>query len=301
MLLKLGSVGKEVKKYKDMLLELEFLKASTHDRFGNDMLKAVKAYQKKYQLKANGQIDNQTARSIELSVQYNKEMGDIQSKPQNRQITQYLLQADYPNISEKILTAINEDLQGETEERVSMVKEALRWIFPYAIYIFGANLYKNDLTIQIPAPAYIDQRAKHHPEYFTNGRKEFMKKQYLTAVESKRRIGSADCSGLVVGILRKNKITKANFDTTANNFFHTYCTSIKKSELQPADLVFKKNASGFIPHMGVYIGAGYVIEAAGGAYGVQLSHLNDHILVNQMTLIKEKRPAWTRFGKPIFY
>lgn len=300
MVLKLGSRGKEVKKYKDLLLELGFLKASTHDRFGIDMLNAVKTYQKQNHLKADGIIGNNTANSIELSVQYNRAMGN-NAKVSDQQISQYLLQSDYPNISEKILTAINADLQGEKEERINMVKESLRWIFPYAIYIFGANLYKNDLTLQIPTPAYIDVRAKYHPEYFTNGRKEFMKKQYSLALEMKRRIGCADCSGLIVGFLRKYKITKANFDTTANRFFYTYCKPIKKSDLQPADLVFKKNASGFIPHMGMYIGAGYVIEAAGGAYGIQLSQLNNHLLVNQITQNKEKRPAWSRFGKPIFY
>jgi cell wall-associated NlpC family hydrolase len=299
MLLKFGSRGALVKKYKDMLFALKYLHASTHDRFGKDTEAAVKAFQKKNNLKADGIIGNKTGPAIVLSYEYKTGMEG--NDPQTPQITQYLVPADYPNISAAVITSINADLQDETAERIAIIKEALRWVFPYALYIFGANLYKPDLTVTVPTPAYIDARAKSRPQYFTGGRKDFMKKQYALAVKEGRRIGCADCSGFVVGILRKLKMVKSSFDTTANGLYHSYCKGIKKADLKPADLIFKRSSSGHIPHVGMYVGAGYTIEAAGGAYGVQMSQLNNHIIINQMTKAKEKHAAWKVFGDPKLY
>jgi cell wall-associated NlpC family hydrolase len=208
----------------------------------------------------------------------------------------YLVEADYPNVEPGMITAINSDLQDESDARRQVVKEALYWVFPYCLYVFGANLYKKDLTVQLPTPAYIAQRAKKHPGYFEGGRKAFMEKQYAEAVSLRRRIGCTDCSGFAVGILRKLKLVSNSFDTTANGFYHSYCKRINKRDLKPADLVFKRNASGFIPHMGLYLGAGYTIEAAGGAFGVQISRLDNHIIINEMTQRMEKRSAWALFG-----
>jgi len=296
MLLKFGSYGKEVKKYKDMLYTLGYLRASTHDRFGAETLAAVKAFQKKHQLKVDGIIGKKTSAAIALSYEYHIGMGGGSGTAPSPDIVRYLNEADYDNLDPIVITAINSDLQDEADARRQVVKEALFWAFPYALYIFGANLYKKDLTVQAPTFAYIDQMAKKHPEYFDGGRKDFMKKQYTESAKIGRRISCADCSGFVVGILRKLKLVNNSFDTTANNFYHSYCKKIKKKDLRPGDLVFRRQSSGFIPHMGLYVGAGYVIEAAGGAFGVQLSRLDDHIIVNEMKHQKERRTAWSLYG-----
>lgn len=294
MVFKFGSRGKDVKKYKDMLYGLGYLKASTHDRFGGDTLKAVKAYQKDHKLAADGIIGRKTGPAIKLSYQYIA----VDNPNAEPEIVQYLNPADYPGIGSVIINEINADLQDETDERRDMVREALKWVFPRALYVFGANLYNKKLQIQAPTPEYIDKKAKRNPKYFTGGRKDFMKKQYAYAKKKGEVIACADCSGFVVGLLRKLRLVKSGFDTTANGFYRSYCKPVRENYLKPADLVFKKSSSGHIPHMGMYIGAGFVIEAAGGAYGVQISRLNDHVVINKMTNKKVRKTAWKVFGDP---
>jgi hypothetical protein len=296
MLLRVGSHGSKVKMYKDMLFILGYLKASTHDRFGHETLAAVKAFQSKHQLEADGIIGNKTAAALKAAYDSHVGAGGGSGTAPSPEITWYVNPADYGNLDPVAVTAINSDLQDEADVRRQVVKEALFWAFPYGLYIFGANLYKKDLTVQVPSLAYINARAKKHPEYFDGGRKEFMAKQYTEAAQAGRRIGCADCSGYVVGVLRKLAVVHSGFDTTANGFFHNYCIKLGKKDLKPGDLVFRRQASGFIPHMGLYAGAGYVVEAAGGAFGIQLSRLDDHILKNQMTGQNERRPAWTLYG-----
>lgn len=352
MLLKLGSKGKNVKKYKDILFLLGYLYASTRDYFGSDTQKAVKNFQKKNKdkngkaLVVDGIIGDKTAWALdtaysvylekneELEVpksQYYGTQGqtvkDWQTKLNSLGITdangkklavdgiwgsktesayqkflkmniQNVINKDeYPFIDENIIDAINADLQDEDEKVKNFIKEALKWVFPYGLYVYGANLYKPDLSVQIPTPEYIDTRANAAPEYFNGGRKEQLKRWYEEAVSKGQYIGCADCSGFAVGIMRKLAYAKASFDTTAHGMYHSYCNSLKKADLRPADFVFTRNTSGTIPHMGIYIGAGYTIEAAGAAYGVQLSSLDRHVIVDQMTKKSVTRTAWTVYGR----
>ncbi len=79
--------------------------------------------------------------------------------------------------------------------------------------------------------------------------------------------------------------------------YNSHCNSIKKADLRPGDFVFTKNTSGNIPHMGIYIGAGYTIEAVGSAYGVQISGLDKHVVIDKITNKSVTRTAWTVFGR----
>lgn len=77
-----------------------------------------------------------------------------------------------------------------------------------------------------------------------------------------------DCSGLVVWILQQMGLIKTNQDYTAAALYCNLCTPIKKGDLVPGDLVFIKNSSGRIDHVGIYAGNGKTIEAIGTRKGV---------------------------------
>ena len=89
-----------------------------------------------------------------------------------------------------------------------------------------------------------------------------------------------DCSGLVnytytqAGVLGFES-TPTYHGPTAHSQYQK-SDPISTDELLPADLVFKKNTykSG-ISHIGIYIGDGYIIEAANPYYGIIKSRLDD--------------------------
>lgn len=86
---------------------------------------------------------------------------------------------------------------------------------------------------------------------------------------------SFDCSGLVYYVFRTS--IKIQLPRTSSAIFD-YCTQIKKSELQPGDLVFfKTTSSGKISHVGIYIGGDRFISAIsdGNQTGVLIRSLND--------------------------
>lgn len=86
---------------------------------------------------------------------------------------------------------------------------------------------------------------------------------------------SFDCSGFVYYTFRTS--IKKQLPRTATAIF-SYCTEIKKSELEPGDLVFfKTTSSGKISHVGIYIGGGKFISAIsdGSETGVLVRSLSD--------------------------
>jgi peptidoglycan hydrolase-like protein with peptidoglycan-binding domain len=206
---------------------------------------------------------------------------------------------DFPYVSPTVISEINLALAGETELRIELVSEVLRWVWPCGSYIYGANLYKPDLTVQVPTVEYINERAEQHPAFFTGGRKEFLIAHYLECVQKGIPQACSDCSGLMVGIWRKAHIVSNTFDATANSIYRNYCTDIDKATLRPADCLFRKTGSG-VPHMGMYLGSQWTIEAVGTAYGIQLSKLNQHEVRNQMSGMVEDKALFNAFGRPKF-
>ena len=206
---------------------------------------------------------------------------------------------DFPYVSPTVISEINLALAGETQLRIDLVAETLRWVWPCGSYIFGANLYKPDLTVQVPTVEYINQQAVKYPAYFSDGRKEFLVRHYLDCVNKGIPQACADCSGLMVGIWRKFQIVDRTFDATANSIYKSYCIDIDKTSLRPADCLFRKTSSG-IPHMGMYLGSQWTIEALGTAYGIQISLLNKHEVRNQMTGKVVEKPLFNLFGRPKF-
>lgn len=297
--LKYGSQGAEVKKYKDMLVALGYLHKSTHNFFGLDTDRAVRAFQRAHkdqygrQLVVDGKIGELTAWALNKAY---KERENLPTTPVIR--PDVLNPSDYPQIPAAILKTVNSALQDETQARQVFIKEALRWAYPYCIYIIGANLYDTKKNYFKPTKAYIEARAKARPDYFTNGRKAWMIAEVEKAAKAKARLSAADCSGFIVGLNRYLELKTA--DKTAHGIYHDWCKGIKKSELRPGDFVFRRNSSGRIVHVGIYIGGGYTIEAAGGAYGVQITGLDTRQVKNHVKGKTEKLSAWNVYGRPSY-
>lgn len=84
-----------------------------------------------------------------------------------------------------------------------------------------------------------------------------------------------DCSGLIVWALRTLQCIPETADATAQDILKTYCTPIGYQELQPGDLLFKRDDDGDIIHVGVFVGDGKTIEAKSTALGVVQGALTD--------------------------
>ena len=86
---------------------------------------------------------------------------------------------------------------------------------------------------------------------------------------SKSRAG--DCSGQIVGALRRLGVIKSTSDYSAK-MFQALCTDVALKDLKPGDLVFNKvrvsAKEGAATHVGVYVGNGEVVESQGRDAGV---------------------------------
>ena len=264
---------------------LPFFQGELDGIYGPITNDAVLRFQKYAGIKVDGTVGPETRAAI------NKAIAEQSKGP--------LDPLDFPYVSPTVISEVNIALVGETQLRIDLVAETLHWVWPCGQYIIGANLYKPDLTVQVPTVEYINERAAKRPAFFTGGRKEFMIKHYLECVKKGIPQGCADCSGLLVGIWRKFQVVSRTFDATANSIYRNYCKNISKNSLRPADCLFRKTSNG-IPHMGMYLGSQWTIEAVGGAYGIQISKLNNHEVRNQMTSKIVDKPLFNLFGRPKF-
>lgn len=262
--LKQGSSGEDVKYMKDCLFALNYYEAKitkiSNNTFGSDTTTAVKKFQKNNktnagaQLKEDGQIGELTWNAI------------IREFKAGNKYKENIVSLDgLTHISTQKREAIAKELQNVSELRQDICKEILGYACDpdckkevRALYQLGANLYNTDLKINYADVAETEKLAKRNPDYFDGGRKEWM----LEQIAKNPKLPVSDCSGMEVGLLRKHKLVSASFDTTANNLCgNSYSTSITKAKLTPGDWVGKSG------HIGIYVGAGYVVEFGGGAYG----------------------------------
>ncbi len=279
-----GMTGADVRHMKDALLRLGYLHASTHDTFGSDTAKAVERFQREHDLV--GVIDARTWAAIVDAIENAPKPGEY---------------AMPTNIGTAAQTAIAAALDGVSKTRVGIVLDALQYAYdpavpgeyPHSLYIRGGNLYNTDLTPNVITLARIASGAKRQPQYYDGGRKEMMEQ----AVTANPSITGADCSGGVVGLLRHAGVVKSGFDLSADGFYGASSNyqRIKKEELRPGDLVHKQG------HIGIYVGGGYVVEWAGGAYGCQLTKVDDRRVYNFVTKKTGRMSAWQHFLRPKFY
>lgn len=294
-LIKYGSKGPVVKAFKDMLMYLGFLSASSKETFGRDSEKATKLFQASHNLEADGIIGPKTGAAIleDYRAHY------VPSQPLQT-IVQHLDPAQYPHINPAILAAINLELQDETEVRIELVKEDLKWVMPHGMYVFGYNLYTTKLLPTAVTKDGIRSVAARHPSYYTKGRLDYQLGYVDKCEKDGVYLSGCDCSGKEVGLYRKLQIFPPKWDCKAHWLFHSYCASIAESELRPGDLVFKRTASGRITHCAMYVGAGYICEAAGTAYGIQLTDNVNHLVKNNITGELETHTKFNVFGRPGF-
>lgn len=297
--LKLGMSGNDVKYMKDCLFKLKYYSKDitkiSNNTFGNDTEKAVKIYQKENKdtsgraLVVDGKIGEKTWYAVERDYEAGKVKQDVPSG----------LLDNYTHISVDKREKIEAEIKNISKLRQEIILEILNYAYDKdvpgdvrALYIFGANLYDTNLKINYADEAEINRASRIYPQYFNNGRKEWMKEQ----VKRNPKLPASDCSGMEVGYLRKHKLVSNSFDTTANNLCSDRCSSvISKNNLKPGDWV------GFNGHIGTYVGAGYVVEFAGGAYGCQLTKLDDRELYD---FIKKKvvdGSKWSKFRQPKYF
>ena len=286
--------GADVRFVKDALFSLGFYnsktKQITNSTFGPDTYVAVCKFQRAKGLEDDGVVGLLTWTALEEALAAEEPVKEVEFPSLDKM----------KHISATHRAAIAKDLANVSELRQKIVLEILNYAYdkdvpgePRALYIFGANLYDKDLKLNYADAAEIEKHAKRYPNYFNGGRKEWM----LEQVKKNPKLAASDCSGMEVGYLREHKLVPSSFDTTANNLTtaRQYSTPINKKDLKPGDWVGKAG------HIGTYVGGGLVVEFYGGAYGCQLTELNNRRGWNFVAKRLEAGSPWTRFCRPTFY
>lgn len=295
--LKKGMSGTDVRYMKDLLFYLGYysdsIKRISSNTFGNDTVAAVKLYQSRNKdltgksLTVDGIIGKATWYAILRDYNEDNKKGEGG------------LLDEYTHISKEKRKLIEKDLEGVSELRKEIVLEILKYAYDHgtsskvrALYIFGANLYNADLTLNIATNAGVEKSYKAHPSYFSDGRKEWM----LARIKEDPNMPASDCSGMEIGYMRKHKLIKATADATANRLCgSTYSTAITRAQLKPGDWVGKNG------HIGTYVGGGFVVEFYGGAYGCQLTDVDNRIGYDFVSKVKKAGSPWTKFRRPKAY
>ena len=286
--LRFGSAGEDVLRVKQRLFALgcyaQNITTIASDRFGSDTRNAVLAFQARNALTADGIVGTQTLAALfPESAPVAEPRGEIPA-----------------NIGAAAAGAINAALTGANETRRNIVLDALQFAYdsavpreyPTSLYIRGGNLYNADLAPNIITLSRIESGALRQPEYYDGGRREMMER----AVAENPAITGADCSGGVVGLLRRAGVVKPKFDLAADGFAASKAVRrVEESELLPADLLHKTG------HIGLYAGGGFAVEWMGGAYGCQLTRLNTRRGWNFVKHKEERFGAWTGFLRPNWY
>lgn len=285
--------GDDVRTVKGWLFDLGFydkkITKISNSTYGNDTYKAVKAFQKKYNLVVDGIVGKNTfAKLLELTSEVPAEVYPT-----------YVTAKDYPRISEAARAAINEALKRVSYVRRRVVLEALKYAtdatiaaqfdYPSSLYIRGGNLYNKDDTLNVITLKYLKgDYKKKYASYCTSGRLEMM----IEAVETDPDTTGADCSGGIIGIFRHFGLIPMTTDDTANGLCGGWSTVIKKVDLSAGDFVGRNG------HICLYVGGGFMVEWAGGEFGCQLTYMSNHRcwsftkkkFVNQKACTKYRRP-----------
>lgn len=322
-IMRYGDKGSDVKKIKDILFELGYYSPNIvtlrKTSFGSDTKTAVLRFQQAAtdnsgkQLDVDGLVGPLTIEAI-LRVYAGGDLriGTTGSQPHIPEETPHtpsalFVAAAYPNISVAHLAAISAACAGKSDKRLEVVREALRYAYdmdagkrdyPLSIYRRGGNLYNKDLSLNIITPAKLETYlASSSYAQYTSGREEMMR-----AACTNQKCTGADCSGGIIGLWRKAGLIKPDADASANTLCGSgYSASVTASELLPGDLVGRDG------HVGLYVGAGLVVEWVGGAFGCQLTVLADRRVYCFCTYSKYKKgsvlkySAWTKYRRAKVY
>lgn len=283
-ILKRFMTGEDVLYLKKKLLSLGYLDKVTHSMFGSDTYKAVKNFQAANNLEVDG---------IAGKITWYALMGEKEPQPSP-------LFEIPAHIGDEARAAISDALCSCTEVRRKIVLEALKFavdptekpICMRCFYVRGGNLYDTDLSLHKMTSARLKKyfSTKSYEPYYDNGRTAIMNRM---AQQTNYEIPGADCSGFIVGLWRRFSVARPNFDAAANGLYGSYCTQVDKP--QPGDLAWRSG------HIGICVGGGYVVESAGGAYGVQLTKINNRKVWSFVDNKLHKLSAWSAFGDPKVY
>lgn len=287
--------GKDVVYVKESLLSLGYYPISVtsieDDVFDKDTVNAIKSFQEDRGLEVDGTINRSTWRAIE------KMMAPLLLEKQSPSKENKSLLDDYNHIDALKRKNIEIDLLQAKDIQRKICLEALNYVydndFPSslrALYIFGENLYDENGKLSVASVEKIKSNALKYPGYFNAGRKEWMIEQ----VKTNGNLPMSDCSGLCVGCLRKHGLVASDFNGTIKSFLKD-SVKIDKSELKPGDWVFNLN------HMGIYVGAQYVVEFYGGAQACQLTHLEERKIYDFIAKKLINGNEWTDFRRPKYY
>jgi len=274
--------GDDVLYAKQRLVELGYLYAATKKRFGDDSYKATKAFQAANGLPVDGVIGRET-------------WAALFSEPKPVPPIPY-------DIAEPARSEIALALAQTTAKRREICELALSYCVDRntdpstlkGFYIRGANLFDKDLTLHVMTEARLNSyfRKSAYEPYFDEGRKEMMLRN---AQLSGFTIPGADCSGFIVGLWRKVGVVSAGFDSNANHLYSSYCVDRSASDILPGDLAHKNG------HIGLVVAPNWIVESAGGAYGVQLTKRTDRRVIDFRTRKIVKLSKWQNFGDPKTY
>lgn len=146
--------------------------------------------------------------------------------------------------------------------------------------------------------SYLDKRYKASPDYFTNGRYQWLCGEVAKADKLGIQEYCADCSGLFWMVANALNIIPGVTDSTADGLWRRYCTGIGKDDVRPGDILFRESG-GRMTHMAV-VGTDGVYEAAGTAYGVVFRPWADMFsrrTYNRMTGKFDTLKPWTHYGR----
>ena len=300
--IKFGSEGPDVKRVKDKLLELGYLKTSTKYTFGGDSRAAVKKFQSDHGLDVDGKVG-----PITWNALFNLSTPSDESEPSPN--VDFDLSLIPENISRSKAVAIARDLAGVSEVRRNMVLDVLQYAvdpdnlpkYPKKFYIRGGNLYNKDLSLNVMTRAKLNAYFRNgaYEIYYNNGRDEMM---LAASEEANFSIPGDDCSGQDCGLLRKHcastetngvkKAVSSGFDANANTLYAKYC--VPTDNPKPGDMMHKDG------HAGLVAGGGYAVESAGGEFGTCLSDITNRRIYSFMNKRMHKMGAWEHVGKWVF-
>lgn len=203
--------------------------------------------------------------------------------------------------SDEIKNAIIPDLETVSEIRRAVCLDALQFAidpynppeYPRSFYIRGGNLYdkrtgKLNIMSEADLNAYFS--TVKYRKYYDGGREEMMRE---AAAAAGFTLPGCDCSGEITGLWINNGVKALGFDSGADDFFSTYC--VQTDDPAPADLPWKSG------HIGLCVGGGRAVEHVGGAYGCQLTKIDDRRCYNFLDGKLHRMGAWEAFGDPKRY
>ncbi len=290
--LRRGMSGTDVRYIKELLLLTGSYRSGVtvikKDVFGDDTLGAVRLFQRGHSdesgaaLTVDGVIGAKTWAAVEAA-----------------QPPQAALSLP-GNIGAGAAANIAPALESVSQMRRDLTLEALSYAYdpailrdyPLSLYIWGGNLYNTDLTLNTVDAARIEAGAMRQPSYYSGGRREFM----LAAVKAHPDITGADCSGGLVGLMRRFRLVEPHFDAAADSLCSVrHSVSCTRDELRAGDWVGRSG------HIGLCAGGGYAVEWLGGAYGCQLTRIAERTGWNFLSGKLVSQRSWTRYRKPTYY